>query len=165
MCTCVNRPMSCVCLHLSAGRRSPDRSEDVTSQLLLTCSSTCVSERVLSRRQRVQHLVEQLQRSVQVNLQPAGGVLDALSGVVAPPTFDEAQTHDTQPAQVVHPQTCRRTHTWRERAQVKQLSLQPDSSADHILTEPQVTLITTRGAGVYVLIQVWGCVSVCVWGG
>ena len=54
----------------------------------------------------MQHLVEKLQRPVQVNLQPAGGVFDALSRVVTAPTFNEAQTHDTQPTQVVHTQTC-----------------------------------------------------------
>lgn len=73
-----------------------------------------MSKRVFSWRQRMQHLVQQLQRSVQVNLQPAGGVLDALPRVITPPTFNEAQTHDTQPAQVVHAQTCRRAHAWRE---------------------------------------------------
>lgn len=62
---------------------------------------------MLSRRQHVQHLVEQLQRSVQVHLQPAGGVLDALPWVVTPPPFDEAQPHDAQPAEVVHAQTGR----------------------------------------------------------
>ncbi len=77
-----------------------------------TCRS--VSQWVFSWRQCVQHLVEQLQRSVQVNLQPAGGVLDALTRVIAPPTFNEAQTHNTQPAQVVHTQTCCWTHTWRK---------------------------------------------------
>ena len=69
---------------------------------------------VFSWRQRVQHLVKQLQCPVQVNLQPAGGVLDALTGVITPPTFNKAQTHDTQPAQVVHAQTCGWTHTWRK---------------------------------------------------
>lgn len=69
------------------------------------------SECVFLLRQRVQHLVEQLQRSVQVNLQPAGGVFDALPWVITPPTFNEAETHDTQPAQVVHPQTCSWAHT------------------------------------------------------
>lgn len=70
-----------------------------------------LSDRVFPRRQRVQHLVEQLQRAVQVDLQPAGGVFDAGPWVVAPPTFNKAQSHDAQPAQVIHTQTCSQAHT------------------------------------------------------
>ncbi|KAF3834453.1 hypothetical protein F7725_025657 [Dissostichus mawsoni] len=70
----------------------------------------------------VQHLVQQLQSAVQVDLHPAGGVFDALPGVVGPPTLYEAESQDTQTPQVVHPdprgcrQTCERrgTHDVRE---------------------------------------------------
>lgn len=65
-----------------------------------------MSEGVVSWRQRVQHLVKQLQRSVQVDLQPAGGVLDALTRVITAPSLNKAQTHNTEPSQVVHAQTC-----------------------------------------------------------
>lgn len=76
-----------------------------------THTSAAVSQCVFSRWQHVQHLVQQLQRSVQVDLQPAGGVLDALTRVITAPTFNKAQTHDAQPAQVVHSQTRRRMYT------------------------------------------------------
>ena len=57
----------------------------------------------------VQHLVQQLQGPVEVDLDPAGRLLDALSGVVWPPALHKAHPQDAQPAQVVHsyPRRCR----------------------------------------------------------
>lgn len=80
----------------------------------LAVVSACVLVCEFPWRQCVQHLVQQLQCTVQMHLQPARGVLDALSGVIAAPTFHKAEPHDAQPAQVVHAQTgctrtCRRT--------------------------------------------------------
>lgn len=70
----------------------------------------------------MQHLVQELQRSVQVDLQPAGGVLDALTGVITAPTFNKAQTHNTHPAQVVHAQTRCRAQTWGEGRQTMNIN-------------------------------------------
>lgn len=50
----------------------------------------------------VQDLVQQLQSSVQVDLDPARRLLDALPGVVGPPALHEAHPQDAQPAKVVH---------------------------------------------------------------
>lgn len=62
----------------------------------------------------VQDLVQQLQSPVQVDFDPARRLLDALPGVIGPPTLHEAHPQDAQPAQVVHAdarggrQTCER---------------------------------------------------------
>lgn len=50
----------------------------------------------------VQHLVQQLQRPVQVHFNPARRLLDGLSRVVRAPALDEAEAEDAEPAQVVH---------------------------------------------------------------
>lgn len=50
----------------------------------------------------VQHLVQQLQGPVQVDLDPARRLLDALPGVVGPPALHEAHPQDAQAPQVVH---------------------------------------------------------------
>lgn len=50
----------------------------------------------------VQDLVQQLQSPVQVDLDPARRLLDALPGVVGPPALHEAHPQDAQAAQVVH---------------------------------------------------------------
>lgn len=50
---------------------------------------------------RVQHLVEQLQRSVQVHLDPARCVLDRVARIVGTPALDEAQTQNAQAPQIV----------------------------------------------------------------
>lgn len=60
----------------------------------------------VSQGHRVEHLVQQLQCPVQVHLHPAGGVLDALPGIVRPPTLHETQPQDTEASQVVHSDTC-----------------------------------------------------------
>lgn len=59
----------------------------------------------------VQDLVQELQGSVQVDLDPAGGLLDALAGVVRPPALDEAHPEDAQPPEVVDADArrCRQT--------------------------------------------------------
>lgn len=51
---------------------------------------------------RVQNLVQQLQRSVQMDLDPAGGLLDALAGVVGSPALDKTHPEDAQPTEVVN---------------------------------------------------------------
>lgn len=51
----------------------------------------------------VQDFVQELQGSVQVDLDPAWRFLDALARVIGPPALDEAHPQDAQPAQVVNP--------------------------------------------------------------
>lgn len=59
----------------------------------------------------VQDLVQQLQSPVQVDLDPARRLLDALPGVVGPPALHEAHPQDAQAAQVVHADARRRRQT------------------------------------------------------
>lgn len=54
----------------------------------------------------VQHLVQQLQRTVQMHLHPAGGVLDALPRIVRTPALHEAQAQDAQPPEIIHTNPC-----------------------------------------------------------
>ena len=63
----------------------------------------------------VLHLVQQLQGPVQVDLDPARGLLDALPGVVGPPALDEAHAQDAQAPQVVHADARRSRQTWEGR--------------------------------------------------
>jgi len=43
-----------------------------------------------------------------MHLHPAGGVLDALPGVIRPPALHEAQAQDAQPPEVIHTNPCSR---------------------------------------------------------
>lgn len=51
---------------------------------------------------------------MQVDLNPAGGFLDALAGVVGTPAFNEAHPENTQPSKVVYPDTSRGWQAWEE---------------------------------------------------
>ncbi len=62
----------------------------------------------------VQHLVQQLQRPVQMHLHPAGGVLDALPGVVRTPALHEAQAQDAQPPEIIHTNPCCCREAWKQ---------------------------------------------------
>lgn len=59
----------------------------------------------------VQHLVQQLQGPVQVDLDPAWGLLDALPRVIGAPAFHKAHAQDAQPAQVIHADASGRRQT------------------------------------------------------
>lgn len=65
----------------------------------------------------VQHLIQKLQGTVQVDLHPAGSVFDALTGVVRPPAFHEAEPQDTESPQVIDANACccRETCQWTGR--------------------------------------------------
>ena len=63
----------------------------------------------------VQHLVQQLQGPVQVDLDPARGLLDALPWVVGAPALYKAHPEDAEAPQVVHPDPCCRRQTWTGR--------------------------------------------------
>ena len=75
----------------SAHRPWPPSAQEVTSGS------------VVAEGHGLQHLVQQLQRPVQLNLDPARRLLDALARVVGPPSLDEAEPEDAEAAQVVHP--------------------------------------------------------------
>lgn len=51
---------------------------------------------------------------MQVDLDPAGGLLDALAGVVRSPALDKAHPEDTQPPQVVYADARCCRQTWEE---------------------------------------------------
>lgn len=78
-------------------------------------SWSSVSRPWVCQRHSVQHLIQKLQSTVQVNLHPAGCVFDALPGVVGPPPLHEAEPQDTQAPQVINtnPCCCRQTCQWR----------------------------------------------------
>ena len=59
----------------------------------------------LHERHGMKHLVKELEGSMEMDLDPARGLLDALSGVIRAPPFDEAHTQDAQPTQVVYANT------------------------------------------------------------
>lgn len=50
----------------------------------------------------VQHLIQELQGPVQVDLDPAWCLLNALPWVIGTPAFHEAHAQDAQPAQIIH---------------------------------------------------------------
>lgn len=56
-------------------------------------------------------LVQQLQSPVQVNFDPAGGLLDALPRVVRPPAFHKTHSENAKPSEVIDPNAggCRQT--------------------------------------------------------
>lgn len=60
----------------------------------------------------VQHLVQELQSPVQVDLDPAWCLLNALSWVIGTPTFHKAHAQDAQPAQVIHTDASGCRQTW-----------------------------------------------------
>lgn len=60
----------------------------------------------------MQHLVQQLQGAVQVDLDPARRLLDALPRVVGPPALDKAHPQDAQAPQVIHADASRGRQTW-----------------------------------------------------
>lgn len=70
----------------------------------------------------VQHLIQQLQSAVEVDLDPAGRLLDALPRVVRPPALDEAHAQDAKPAQVVHADARRRRQTCGGRTRVRNMN-------------------------------------------
>lgn len=55
----------------------------------------------------VEHLVQQLQGAVQVDLDPAGRLFNALPWVVRAPALHKAHAQDAQASQVVHTDSCR----------------------------------------------------------
>ena len=73
-----------------------------------------VDQAEVGQRHGVEHLVQELQSAVQVDLHPAGGVLDALPRVVGAPALHEAQPQDAQTPEVVHPYPRRRREAWGE---------------------------------------------------
>lgn len=50
----------------------------------------------------MQHLIEQLQCTMQMHLNPAGRLLDRLSRVIRSPALDKAQSQYAQATQIVH---------------------------------------------------------------
>lgn len=61
----------------------------------------------------VQHLIQELQSSVQVDLDPAGRLLDALPRVVGSPAFHKAHAQDAQPTEVIHADSGSGRQAWR----------------------------------------------------
>lgn len=55
----------------------------------------------------VENFVQQLQGAVQVDLDPAGRLFDALPWVVRAPALHKAHAQDAQAPQVVHTNACR----------------------------------------------------------
>lgn len=110
----------------------------------------------------VQDLVQQLQSPVQVDLDPARRLLDALPGVVGPPPLHKAEPQDAQAPQVVHAdarrcrQTCkaaerRGRHTRRTSPALPAARCRGDAATDVGVTPPSLTPrrpnTDKRGAG------------------
>ena len=58
----------------------------------------------------MQDIIEELEGTVQSNLNPAWRLLDALSSVVWPPALDKTQSEDTQTSEVIYTNTL--CHIW-----------------------------------------------------
>ena len=68
----------------------------------------------------MQHFIQKLQSTVQVDFHPAGSVLDALPRVVWPPALDEAQPQDTQPPEIIDTDSCCRRKTCEKKVRERQ---------------------------------------------
>lgn len=63
-------------------------------------------------RHGMKDLVQQLKSPVQVDFDPAGGLLDALPRVVRPPAFHKTHSENAQPSEVVDPNAGSCRETW-----------------------------------------------------
>lgn len=67
----------------------------------------------VSQGHRVQDFIQELQGTVQVDLNPAGRVLDALPGVVRPPALHKAQPQDAKAPEVIHANASCGREAWK----------------------------------------------------
>lgn len=79
---------------------------------IVICTHSSVSRPRVSQRHSVQHLIQKLQSTVQMDLHPTWRVFDTLPWVVWPPALHKAETQDAQSPEVVHANPCCCWQTW-----------------------------------------------------
>lgn len=75
------------------------------------CSWPCITYR-----QRLKNFVQQLKGTVELDLDPARGVLDGWTGIVGSPSLNKAQSNDTQSSQIIcsNAGCSRQTYKWKQ---------------------------------------------------
>lgn len=72
-------------------------------QVRTCCWRVSVQRLGVSDGHGVKDLVQELQGPVQVDFDPARGLLDALPGVVGPPAFNKTHPENAEPSEVIDP--------------------------------------------------------------
>lgn len=73
------------------------------SRILALVAQEAGSGPQIADRQRLKNLVEQLKGTMELDLDPARGVLDRWSRIIGPPALDKAQPDDAEPSKVISP--------------------------------------------------------------
>ena len=97
--------------HVNKPRRKQNSVKHMETGVWMACSGGRPGHLRLDQRHCLQHLVKQLQRPMQLHLDPARRVLDRRPRVVGTPALHKAHLKDAQPAQVVDADAGRRRQT------------------------------------------------------